>query len=59
MNKRGGNREGSGKDRKVYGGTDTAEVANMTVTGSGGGDLLGKRDGRVKDEAEIFSAGSW
>ena len=39
-NKRGGDGGGSGKICDV---ADTADVANMIVTGTGDGDLLGKR----------------
>ena len=54
MNKRSSDGSGS---CKVYGVANTAEVTNIVLvidTGDGG-DLLGKREGGVKDETEIFS----
>ena len=52
MNKRGSNGRGSGR---VSGVTNTTEVANMVVkgTGDGRGYLLGEIDGEVKDETDI------
>ena len=34
--------------------SDTVAIENMVVTGTGKGDLPGKKEGGVKDEAQNF-----